>query len=125
MTHCPCCSGKQFKVCCGPFLSGNATPRTVKQLMRSRYCAFALGGYGEYLLHTWQPQAAPDISAEELGAADVIWTGLQIVNSTQHGDSGTVEFKATFVDEHGKPQIHHENSLFARTAGQWQYVSAL
>ena len=51
MKPCACGSGKLFSNCCSPFLSGKALPKTVKQLMRSRYAAFALSGYGQYLLN--------------------------------------------------------------------------
>lgn len=123
--QCPCCSGKLFSVCCQPFLSGKSVARTAKQLMRSRYCAFAIGGLGDYLLQTWHPDTRPEVSADELGATDTEWTGLEIINSTQHGDNGTVEFKARFIGENGALQIHHENSLFLRNRGQWHYVRAI
>jgi SEC-C motif-containing protein len=93
--------------------------------MRSRYCAFAIGGQGEYLLRTWHPQTIPATSADELSQIDTEWIGLEIVNSTQHGDSGTVEFCARFVDANGETRTHHENSLFSRQRGQWRYVRAL
>ena len=125
ITHCPCCSGKMFRHCCAPFLSGTAKPKTVKQLMRSRYCAFALGGHGEYLLRTWHPDTAPPVSADELSAADTEWTGLEIVHSSQRGDSGSVEFRAHFIDEQGAARIHHEHSQFTRSRGQWQSVTAI
>ncbi len=125
MKPCPCCSGKLFSTCCGQFLTGKTLPKTVKQLMRTRYAAFALGGYGQYLLDTWHPDYAPAVSAEDLGSVDSNWLGLDILNTSQQGDSGTVEFCARFLDEHGMPQTHRENSRFNRIKGRWYYLDAL
>jgi SEC-C motif domain protein len=121
---CPCSSGKIFAVCCAPYLEGRSNPRTVKQLMRSRYSAFALGGHGDYLLQTWHPRTAPAVSAQDLGRADTLWTGLQIVDSQQRGNQGMVEFRASFLDADGKPDVHHEKSSFVREGGRWFYLSA-
>lgn len=125
MKPCACGSGKLFSQCCSPFLSGKAFPKTVKQLMRSRYAAFALSGYGQYLLDTWHPESAPAVTAEDLGSVDSNWLGLDILDSSQQGDCGTVEFCARFLDEDGKPKTHRENSRFVRIKGRWYYVDAL
>jgi SEC-C motif domain protein len=125
MKPCACCSGKLFSNCCSPFLSGKALPKTVKQLMRSRYAAFALGGYGQYLLDTWHPDSRPVVTADDLGSVDSNWLGLDIMDATQQGDSGTVEFCARFLDEQGRPQNHRENSRFVRIKGRWYYLNAL
>ncbi|HSG62441.1 MAG TPA: SEC-C metal-binding domain-containing protein, partial [Pseudomonadales bacterium] len=47
---CPCGSNKPFAKCCDRFLSGAQHAKTPEQLMRSRFSAFFLGGYGQYLL---------------------------------------------------------------------------
>lgn len=125
MKPCPCCSGKLFSSCCAPFLSGKALPKTVKQLMRSRYSAFASGEHGQYLLDTWHADSVPSVSADDLGSVDSNWLGLDILDCTQQGDHGTVEFCARFLDEHGQPQTHHENSRFVRIKGRWVYLDAL
>lgn len=117
---CPCCSNKAFKHCCAPYLSGTANAKTVKQLMRSRYCAFALGGYADYLIHTWHPSTAPDIS--DLSETGPEWVMLDVVGSEQNGNSGTVEFKAVYIDEEGHEAVHHEVSEFVRVKGKWYYV---
>lgn len=125
MKPCACCSGKLFSACCSPFLSRKAQPKTVKQLMRSRYAAFALGGHGQYLLDTWHPDTAPAVNADDLGSVDSNWLGLDILDTTQQGDRGTVEFCARFFDEQGNPQTHRENSRFVRMKGRWYYLDAL
>jgi SEC-C motif-containing protein len=56
---CPCGSGYLYPDCCGPLHDGEAPAPTAMALMRSRYCAFALGRAG-YLLDTWHPSTRPD-----------------------------------------------------------------
>ena len=119
---CPCCSGKRLAQCCGPFLSGQQHARAVKQLMRSRYSAFALGDYGDYLLSTWHPSTRPATDAHTLGQADTDWTRLDVIDSTQEGERGTVTFCAHWRDEAGQMQHHHEHSRFERIAGRWYYL---
>jgi len=124
-TQCPCCSGKSFAHCCQPFLTGKAKPRTVKQLMRSRYTAYATGGYGDYLLATWVPSNRPKESAQSLSLKTVDWQGLTILDSSQQGNKGAVDFEARYLDANGQEQIHREQSVFLRHKGAWYYVDAL
>lgn len=124
-TDCPCCSGNPFARCCQPFLTGKAKPRTVKQLMRSRYCAYALGGFGDYLLATWVPSNRPKESAESLSRKTANWQGLTIFDSSQQGDKGAVDFAARYLDANGQEQVHREQSVFLRHKGSWYYVDAL
>jgi len=100
-------------------------PKTVKQLMHSRYAAFAHGGYSQYLLDTWHTEYAAAVKAEDLVSVDSNWLGLEIPDASQQGDSGTVEFCARFIGEHGNPQSHRENSRFVRIKGRWYYLDAL
>lgn len=119
---CPCHSGKTFTRCCGPFLSGKDNPRTVTQLMRSRYCAFALGGCGQYLFDTWHPAHRGALQPEDLDARELEWLHLSVVDAQQTGDRGTVEFIARFRDSEGKEGEHHELSRFLREQGRWRYL---
>ncbi|MBC52438.1 MAG: hypothetical protein CMQ34_01230 [Gammaproteobacteria bacterium] len=121
---CPCGSQKRLSACCGPFHAGAGAARTAKQLMRSRYSAFALGGLGDYLLQTWHPSTRPRASAADMGAADTDWVKLDIVDSEQQGNTATVEFKAYWRDTDGNMQLHHEHSRFVRQDGRWFYVDA-
>lgn len=99
--------------------------KTPVQLMRSRYSAYALGGFGDYLLATWSPVNAAGLSAAELSVRSVEWQELLILSKSQQGDVGTVEFKARFLDRHGKADYHHETSLFERINGRWLYVGVV
>lgn len=121
MKVCLCNSGKPFEKCCEPFITGNKSPKTPKQLMRSRYTAYALGGYGEYLLATWLPEMTQGLTAEDLSEKTIDWIKLEVVNSSQKGDEGFVEFKAYYKDEVGQEKVHHEKSSFKRINRKWYY----
>jgi uncharacterized protein YchJ len=56
---------------------------------------------------------------------DSNWLGLDILDSSQQSDRGTVEFCARFLDENDTPQTHRENSRFVRIKGRWYYLDAL
>ena len=123
-TQCLCGRNKPFEQCCGRYLSGKQFAKTPEQLMRSRYSAYALGGYGQYLLDTWHSMMSQGLSAEDLSQQHYEWTGLEVLNKTQSGDSGTVEFKAYYNDKDQQQHVMHENSCFQRVAGRWFYVGA-
>lgn len=124
MNSCICGKLKPFAKCCGIFLSGKQNAKTPEQLMRSRFSAYALGGYGEYLLSTWLPVSAQGMTASELSEKTVNWQRLKVISSSQQGDNGTVEFKAWF---HKSPnsedmEVMHEISEFVRIQSRWLYV---
>ena len=119
---CVCGSNKLFEKCCGRFLNGHKHPKTVEQLMRSRYSAYALGDYGEYLLQTWFPATAKDLTAQELSLRSSDWVRLEVLSKSQDGDQGFVEFNAWFRRGSGAEQVLHEKSIFQRSGGRWLYV---
>lgn len=121
MESCICGSQKDFARCCQPFLEGKAKPRTVRQLMRSRYAAYALGGHANYLAQTWHPATAKNISMAAIDSKDYNWLSLQIVRHLQKADMGQVEFKAVYKEGEGPEQTHHEISVFQRLKGVWYY----
>jgi len=118
---CICQSGKAKNKCCQRFLNGQAVAKTPVQLMRSRYSAFALGGYGNYLLNTWSPSHRKNMTVVELSVRSTDWVGLEIVEKAQKGDQATVEFKAYYQRDH-EQLVHHEKSMFERVNGQWFYI---
>ncbi len=119
---CLCSSGKLREHCCQPLLDGNSYAKTPVQLMRSRYTAYALGGYGDYLLSTWVPLKRVGLQADELSVRTTRWSRLEIVSKTQRGDDGLVEFNAFYVDDDLNEYCHHEHSVFRRVRGHWFYV---
>lgn len=123
---CICGKTKPFADCCGRFLSGAATPKTPEQLMRSRYAAYALGGYGEYLMSTWLPISVYGLSSAELSEKTLDWQRLEVIASSQQGDKGVVEFKAWYRRAPNLDDLDfmHEASDFVRIKSQWFYVGA-
>ena len=120
---CICCSGKRFDQCCEPLLNKQFYAKTPVALMRSRYSAFALGGFGEYLLSTWGITGAMSLTVAELSTRTQNWQGLEIISKSQQGDHGYVEFKALFLDEGNALKVHHEHSKFERMSGRWFYIN--
>lgn len=119
---CLCGSKKPVAACCDRFLGGAEQARTPEQLMRSRYCAYALGGHGDYLLRTWFPPTAQGLTAPELSQRSREWLQLDVIARQQRGDKGFVEFRARYRDRDGREQVMHEKSVFQRSAGRWLYV---
>jgi SEC-C motif-containing protein len=118
-----CCSNKPFDKCCGRFLSGEQSAKTPEQLMRSRYSAYALGNYAEYLLSTWFSATSAGLTAQSLSEKSVEWVKLEVLSKNQLGDKGSVEFNAYYrEDVSNNIQAMHEVSVFQRSSGRWFYV---
>ena len=118
--NCPCLSGEQYGQCCGRFHRGEAEAATAEQLMRSRYCAFALLDTN-YLLRTWHPRTAP---AELELDPGMQWRRRDILSTSRGGPLdtvGMVEFKAYY--RHGSERgVLHEASRFLRENRRWLYL---
>jgi len=127
MKSCICGKSKSFIKCCDVFLSGKKNAKTPEQLMRSRFSAYALGGHGEYLISTWLPASANGLVASELSKKTVDWKKLEVISSSQQGNSGVVEFKAWFYKSplSNELEFMHEISEFIRIESRWYYVGGL
>lgn len=121
---CICGSKKSFANCCGRFLEQGQHAKTPEQLMRSRYSAYALGGYGFYLLGTWLPTMTRGLNEVELSQKNQDWCGLDILHKSQQGDNGVVEFMAHYHLPEGGQSYLKEKSIFKRLNGRWLYVGA-
>jgi len=119
---CPCGTGKEFEKCCQPFIEGDKTPSTPEELMRSRYTAFCQQKM-EYITKTTDPQALGDydMKANEEWARNSQFLKLEVLQSSQDGNKGMVEFKATFKTGEGVEETHHEISKFRKQAGIWYF----
>ncbi len=124
--NCPCCSGNSFANCCEPLLTGAFQATTAEQLMRSRYTAYASDAIA-YILNTTHPSTRNFYNAASIKewAESSTWQKLEIV-STEKGTEadviGYVQFKAYFLDEKMKPQMHHEYSTFKKVDERWYFV---
>ena len=121
---CYCDSGRPFAQCCEPFLLMKEKPKSVRQLVRARYSAYAIGAgkHREFLIHTWHPQTARNISITDISNDNFTWKGLEIIVALQKGDLGQVEFKAFYAQDDGTVHAHHERAMFHRIKGLWLYV---
>ena len=91
--------------------------------MRSRYSAYALGNYGEYLLATWFSATSAGLTAESLSEKTLEWVKLEVISKHQTGDKASVEFNAYYREPNSDNiQIMHEVSVFQRSSGHWLYV---
>lgn len=116
---CPCGSGQQYTHCCLPFHTQQQKPITCEQLMRSRYSAFILR-LGDYLFNTYHPDYIGNLTIEQLSEKSLDWRSLQIISAESLEKSGTVEFKAWYMEE-GQLHYHHERSNFLKENDQWLY----
>ncbi|MDG2090151.1 MAG: YchJ family metal-binding protein [Gammaproteobacteria bacterium] len=123
MALCICDSKKEYSICCEPLLTGSVKAKTVRQLVRSRYAAYAAGGQANYLMQTWHPSTASNIKAAELNTNSYTWDSLEILRHQQKGDYGQVEFVARYRDDEGIKKAHHETSLLQRVNGDWYYLN--
>ena len=125
---CPCGSGFSYSTCCEPIITGRKATETALELMRSRYVAFTLANV-DYLMrsHSVKTRLVKERKSIEKWAKSVNWMGLTILE-TEAGEAsdetGTVEFKATYL-ENGRLQQIHEKSLFHRENGKWVYASGV
>ncbi|MGX7677705.1 YchJ family protein [Jatrophihabitans sp. DSM 45814] len=122
LVRCPCGSGDTYIACCGRLHSGEATAATAVALMRSRFCAFAVGDR-DYLLETWHPSTRP---TELVLDQNLRWTHLDIVDTVRGGlfdQVGTVEFRAHYRQTGTRASVH-ERSSFTRLDGRWRYLGA-
>lgn len=124
MQLCYCGSAKPFAECCEPFLQMKEKPKSARAMVRARYCAYALGAGNnrEFLLRTWHPASARNLTVADLSNDSFTWTGLDIIKAEQKGDIARVEFKAYYQDSAGKAHTHHELSAFQRIKGVWLYL---
>lgn len=118
---CPCGSGRSLAECCGPILAGTLAS-TPEVLMRSRYSAFVLGQL-DHVERTNAPEIRNDFNRAEAERAvsEVQWQGLEVLSSSQNGDTGTVEFSIRFC-RGGQDFGQHELATFRRDDSRWLYV---
>ncbi len=119
MSNCFCGNSLLFEDCCEPYIKGVKKAPTAEALMRSRYSAFATCA-ADYLVNTTH------ISKRRLHKKSNIlawsqankWIKLEVLAATET----TVTFKAYYLDENLKAQVHYEHSTFKLENGNWFYV---
>lgn len=119
---CPCGSQKEFAACCEPYLEGRANAPTPEALMRSRYTAFATARI-PYLKATMAPEKQKEFDERNARqwATGSAWLGLHIISAKENGDTGVVEFVASYRQQ-GLVRDHHERAKFRKEDGKWYFV---
>ncbi|HEU5281812.1 MAG TPA: YchJ family metal-binding protein [Gammaproteobacteria bacterium] len=122
MRPCPCGSQQTYAFCCGAFIENGALPPTPEALMRSRFTAYHDLNLN-YIANTMKPPASVGFepSASLQWAKDNKWVKLTVVNATQFGNTGTVEFIAYYQHKNKTKHIR-EVSEFRCDEGKWFYV---
>ncbi|WP_404340445.1 YchJ family protein [Pseudoalteromonas mariniglutinosa] len=120
-TLCPCGSMLSYTSCCQPLHLGEHIADTPAQLMRSRYCAYALKN-ASYVYSTYarSQQAANSLHEITDFANSCRFTQLTIINSNHTDNQGVVEFKANYFYENLFCELH-EKSRFIKEDNQWRY----
>ncbi len=112
---CRCGSKKLYAECCGPYHEGQEVP-TALALMRSRYCAYALG-LVDYILETSLP---PPLKKDiESFCKETVFKGLEILEATEN----TVTFRVS-ISQEGKDFSYVEKSYFKKVGDQWKYLAS-
>ena len=116
---CPCGSELNLEHCCSPYIFDGVVVPTAEKLMRSRFTAYCLQN-ADYLYNTTHVSQKKYTNKSDIltWAKSNTWQKLEIINFTEN----TVEFKAYYLDEDKKPQIHHEKSTFILFQDVWYYV---
>jgi len=122
---CPCGSGLAFESCCEPYLIERKKPDTATALMRSRYCAYALGAV-DYLYKTSGPKVRKEFDAESSRkwAESATWTGIEVLLEEGGGatdECGVVEFIAHYAVKETSFD-HHERAEFEKIDGVWTFM---
>ncbi|CAM3886510.1 YchJ family protein [Flavobacterium cucumis] len=119
MSNCYCGNAALFQDCCEPFIKGVTNAPTAEKLMRSRYSAFATGD-ADYLVNTTHISKRRYHNKKDILAWSQAnkWLKLEVLASTKT----TVTFKAYFLDENLKAQVHYEHSTFKFENDKWFYV---
>jgi SEC-C motif-containing protein len=120
---CFCGHDESFAECCQPYIQGLKNPPTAEALMRSRFSAFATHQMA-YLTLTHDPQTRDQFNLDDNAkwAVSVEFIKLEIMASSEKGNLGAVEFKATYRDLASQTiKIHHEKSKFRKHKNIWYF----
>ena len=119
---CPCGSNKRFDKCCLPIIKQAAEASSPEALMRSRYSAYAHKEY-QYLVETYAKATRAKVNIGHLSAGEdaTKWLKLEVLNATENGDKGEVEFIA-YYQINKNFYAMHERSRFVQEAGFWRYL---
>ncbi len=126
-SFCPCGNNTKYKKCCKIFHENIEKPKTALELMRSRYCAFALN-LSEYIIKTTHKDNL-DFTNDILNwkkdienfSLNTEFKDLEILEFLEGEFESFVTFKATLFQ--GNQDISFvEKSRFLKENNMWLYV---
>ena len=122
---CPCNSGYKYKKCCQKYHKG-ARPVYAKQLMRSRYSAYAFG-LADYIIKTTHPNNSDYTKEKQKWKEEILsfcrhteFLGLNITESYEEEVEAFVTFEASLSSG-----LLREKSRFLKEDGKWLYESGV
>ncbi len=117
---CPCGSGQKYKKCCKTYHDGRV-PKNALLLMRSRYCAYALGECKYILKTTHKTTRDDDIESIKAFSKQTTFEQHKIIEFIDGEKEAYVTFRAT-LHSNGQDNSFSEKSRFLKEEGRWYYV---
>lgn len=124
---CPCCSGKEYAQCCKIFHLGTL-PSNALDLMRSRYCAYALD-LPDYIVNTTHP-GSPQYMENKFSwkrkisqfSRNSSFLKLEVLDFKERETLASVTFIA-HISQEGQDATFTEKSYFEKVREKWLYRS--
>lgn len=125
--NCPCGSLIKYKKCCKPFHENIKTPITALELMKSRYCAYAIEKSEYIILTTHQNNRDFNIDTKAWNndildfSKNTKFEKLEILEFIDGQTESFVTFKAN-ITQNKQDVSFVEKSRFVKENGKWQYI---
>ena len=124
---CPCGSLIKYKKCCKPFHEDIKTPINALELMKSRYCAYAIEK-SEYIISTTHQKNRDFNTDTKVWNNDILdfsrntkFEKLEILEFIDGQTESFVTFKAN-ITQNKQDVSFIEKSRFVKENGKWQYI---
>lgn len=125
--NCPCGSLIKYKKCCKPFHEDIKTPINALELMKSRYCAYAIEK-SEYIILTTHQNNRDFNTDTKVWNNDILdfsrntkFEKLEILEFIDGQTESFVTFKAN-ITQNKQDVSFVEKSRFVKENGKWQYI---
>ena len=125
--NCPCGSLIKYKKCCKPFHEDIKTPINALELMKSRYCAYAIEK-SEYIISTTHQKNRDFNTDTKVLNNDILdfskntkFEKLEILEFIDGQTESFVTFKAN-ITQNKQDVSFIEKSRFVKENGKWQYI---
>ena len=125
--NCPCGSLIKYKKCCKPFHEDIKTPINALELMKSRYCAYAIEK-SEYIISTTHQKNRDFNTDTKVWNNDILdfsrntkFEKLEILEFIDGQTESFVTFKAN-ITQNKQDVSFVEKSRFVKENGKWQYI---